>query len=121
MTNISQPVCEKCGSLMELRHEGSTQGLYCTRCGWSVVTTHISEVRLDTTEYEVRIRDGNYRNEQHVKAVAHVSGVNFLAARKLLQDTQPIVFSGKAVDVVRVREILVAAGMACVISPEFRW
>lgn len=121
MTNISYATCEKCGGVMEARQEGSTQGLYCTKCDWSVVTTHIPEIKLDTTMYEVRISHGDYRNDQHVKAVAHVAGVNFLVARKLLQDTQPIVFNGEAVDVVRVREILVAVGMTCIISPEFRW
>lgn len=121
MTNISQAVCEKCGSLMVARQEGSAQGLYCTGCDWSVVTTHIPEIRLDATEYEVRVCRGDYRNEQHVKAVSNTSGMNFLASRKLLQDTQPIVFKGEAVKVVRVREILVAAGLVCIISPEFRW
>ncbi len=121
MTSISQVVCEKCGSLMEARQEGSTQGLYCTGCDWSVVTTHIPEIRIDATEYEVRVSRGDYRNEQHVKAVSKVSNTNFLASRKLLQDTQPLVFRGEAVDVVRVREILVAAGISCAISPELRW
>lgn len=106
---------------MEVRQEGSTQGLYCTGCDWSVVTTHIPEIRIDATEYEVRVCRGDYRNEQHVKAVSKVSKMNFLASRKLLQDTQPLVFRGEAVDVVRVREILVAAGIDFAISPEFRW
>ena len=106
---------------MEARQDGSTQGLYCTKCDWSVVTTHIPEIWLDETEYEVRVCGGDYRNEQHVKVVSKVSCTNFLASRRLLQDTQPLVFTGKAVDVVRARASLVAAGMTCVISPEFRW
>jgi hypothetical protein len=113
-------VCEQCGGQIELRQEGSTHGLYCTRCDWSIVTTHIPEITLDTTSYEVRV-DGDCRNEGHVKAAAEVSGMNFLAARKLLQEPRSIVFTGRAVDVMRAREILTAAGMGCTINPDFRW
>lgn len=114
-------VCEKCQSQMEVQNTGSTQGLYCTKCDWSVVTTHISEIRLDATKYEIRIREGDYRNEQHVKAVAHVSGMNFFLSRKLLQESLPIVFKGETIDIVRARESLVSVGMECVISPDFCW
>jgi len=121
MTNTAIEVCEKCGGALVIRQEGNTQGLYCTKCNWSVVTTHIPEFMLDSTKYEVRVCRGDYRNGQHVKAVSKVSSMNFLASRKLLQEVEPLVFSGEAADVIRVREILSAAGMVCEINPEFRW
>jgi hypothetical protein len=111
--------CEKCGGELEYRREGSVQGLYCKQCGWQVVTTYIPEIEVDETDYEVRARGGDFHNEAHVKAVADVSGRNFLGARKLLQESEPLVFRGKAPGVARVREVLGAAGIAYRIAPPF--
>lgn len=113
--------CEKCGGKMEMRREGSTQGLFCTQCDWSMVTTHIPEIRLDTTLYEVSACDGDFDNASHVKTVAQLSGVNFLAARKLLQREFPVVFKGVAADVLNVRETLTKAGITSKVAPEFPW
>jgi hypothetical protein len=122
MKNIlNAAVCEKCGGKMEIRREGSTQGLFCTQCDWSVVTTHISEVKLDNTQYEVVACDGDPDDARHVKAVAQISGTNFLASRKLLQQELPLVFKGVAVDVLQVRETLTGVGISCKVTPEFRW
>jgi hypothetical protein len=122
MTNtLNAAVCEKCGGRMEIRREGSSQGLFCTQCDWSVVTTRISEVKLDTTLYEIVACDGNPDDARHVKAVAQVSGTNFLATRKILQREFPIVFKGIAVDVLQVRETLAGVGIRCQVTPEFRW
>ncbi len=101
--------------------EESTQGVSCPKCGWSVVTTHISEIKLDTVKYEVHINKGNYRNEEHIKAVSKISGMNFLSARKVLKETQPLVFKGEAIDILQVRKTLVSAGLGCLIYPEFPW
>jgi len=104
-----------------MRREGSTQGLFCTQCNWSVVTTHITEMRLDTTLYEVSACDGDFENTNHVKTVAQVSGVNFLETRKRLQQEFPVVFKGFAVDVLNVRETLAEAGISSKVIPEFPW
>jgi hypothetical protein len=121
MNNLSQIPCEKCGSPTVMRSEGSTQGLYCTKCDWSVVTTHIPEILLDTTVYEIRLTGGDYRNEEHVKTVAHVSGVNFLAARKLLQQKSPLVFTGLASRIVEIRKTLNSVNLKHQINPAFFW
>jgi hypothetical protein len=113
--------CPQCGGPTEVRQKGFTRGLYCTRCDWAVVHTEIPQINLDTTLYEVRIRDGDYGNREHVKVVADISGVNFLEARRLLQQREPVVFRGQAIDVVPVRESLKSAGILFTISPEFRW
>ena len=111
--------CEKCGGEVEFRQEGSVQGLFCKSCDWSVVTTYIPAIQLDETDYEVRVKGGDFRNEAHVKAVAEVSGRNFLGARKLLQESEPLVYKGKAPEVARAQEVLAAAGVAIQILPPF--
>ena len=107
---------------MEIRQEGSTQELFCTNCDWSIVTTYIPEILLDETLYEVSIIVGDPQNKQHIKTVAQVASVNFLAARKLLQEQSPfVVFRGIATEVVKVREVLCMVGLVYEITPEFHW
>lgn len=114
-------VCEKCRGKAELRHQGSTQGIYCTQCDWAVVTTFFPEIKKDMTQYEVRITYGDASDESQIKAVASIAGINFLAARKLLKEPQPLVFSGRAVKVLEVKKDLEAVGLTCLISPEFNY
>lgn len=123
MKNISEiPACEKCGSPVEFRCEGSTQGLFCTKCEWSVVTTCLPEILRDTTLYEVSVTSGECGSVHHLKTVAQLAGVNFLAARKLLQGPSSFaVFTGDASKVAKVRDMLKSAGLAYEIKPPFPW
>ena len=114
-------LCENCGGVMEPRREGRSEGMFCTKCDWAVVTTYTPPIMLDKTTYEVRIVGGNYRDALHVKTVAHLGGMNFLAARKLLRDPRPMIFKGRAPEVLQVRNKLAEAGLRSEISPEFRW
>lgn len=111
--------CEKCGLEIEFRREGSVRGLFCKQCGWNLVTTYIPALQLDETNYEVHACGGNHRNESHIKAVSELSGRNFLGARQLLEQHEPVVFKGKAADVLRARDVLVAAGLGYRILPPF--
>lgn len=119
--NQSIFVCPQCGGVAQGFREGRTDGIRCTQCDWSVATTYTPPIQLDPTIYEVRISHGDYKDARQVKAVAHVVGGNFLNAREILQDSQPIVFNGKAQHVVQVRESLLAAGLMVAIKPEFPW
>jgi len=77
--------------------------------GWRLsayVTTFISEIKRDMTKYEVRISGGDAHNEQQVKAIATISGVNFVTARKLLQEPESAVFKGHAVKAIEIRDAL---------------
>lgn len=123
MINFSEiPVCEKCGRSVEFRRDGSTQGVFCTKCEWSVVTTYLPEILRDTTSYEVSVTSGDDRNDQHLKVVAQLAGVNFLAARKLLQGSSGfLVFAGSATKTAEVRDMLKLAGLAYEIKPPFPW
>lgn len=111
--------CEVCGGELEYRREGSTQGYFCKNCDWAVVTTYIPEIEMDDTCYEIRVANADYENASHIKAVSAVSGLNFLATRKLLQTRAPVVFRGMATEAVRVRAALAKEGLNCSFSPEF--
>jgi hypothetical protein len=113
--------CEACGGDIEFRREDSVQGLSCKNCDWAVVTTYIPQIDIDETIYRVRVSDADFRNENHVRIVSAVSGLNFLAARRLLQQEKPLVYEGKAPDVLQAREKLVNAGLRTEISPQFNY
>jgi hypothetical protein len=111
--------CEACGGMLEYRREDRAQGRFCQHCDWSVATTFFSALELDNTSYHVRVRGGDPHNGLHVAAVAKVSGQGFAAVRHLLHDTDPLVFTGKAPEVIKVRDMLRAAGLQWDILPPF--
>jgi hypothetical protein len=120
--SVTECKCPECGGALEARREGSTQGLFCTKCDWSVVTTYLPDVLRDTTSYQVSVTSADFKNDQHLKAVAHLTGINLLAARKLLQAPGDfVVFTGLAQEVTSVRDTLRAAGLGFKIEPSFPW
>jgi hypothetical protein len=84
------------------------------------VTTNIQGVKVDERKYEVRCR-GDYQDKAHIRAVSEVTGSNFLTSRNMLQKGLVLVFVGEAEEVLRVRTILVSAGVVCEITPDFNW
>jgi hypothetical protein len=87
-----------------------------------VVTSYLPDVLRDTTSYQVIVTSGDFKNDQHLKAVAQLAGVNLLTARKLLQGPGDfVVFTGLAHKVTSVRDTLVAAGLRFKIEPPFPW
>ena len=116
------PKCERCGHLLEARRSGTTQGLFCPNCDWSVVTTYIPEIKLDATSYEILITGGDYRSLDQVKLLARVGDMNFITARKLLQENSPFVLPKRdATATAEVRDQLDSAGLGYQISPSFPW
>ncbi|WP_165670254.1 hypothetical protein [Metapseudomonas otitidis] len=120
MDKMSSLACEVCGGRLEAFNEGSAQGLRCVDCEWSLVTTQIPEIRVDEQEYDIHC-DGDFKSGAHIRAVAEVSGLNFLESRKALEGGRFVVLSGQAIDVLRVKETLESAGVRYSIEPDFRW
>jgi hypothetical protein len=118
----SNSICPKCGGALEVRRDASTQGLFCTKCDWSAVTTYLPEILRDTTTYEVMVKSGDFKNGRHLKAISQIADVNLLAARKLLQGPGDfVVFTGLAHKVKSVRDLLAAAGLEFETRPSFPW
>lgn len=111
--------CSQCGGELEARAEGRVQGLFCKHCGWAVITSRFPAIEFDQTDYEIRAIGGDFLNKVHVKAVAEITGRNFLGARKLLQETEPLVYRGQAPEVARFAAVLTAAGLGVQIVPPF--
>lgn len=113
-------VCEV-WSLVEVRRQRSTEGLFCTKCDWSVVATHLPDILQDTIPYEVRVISGDFKNDSPLKAVAQLASVNLLAARKLLQEPGGfLIFTGLASKVATVWDTLKSPGWSSELSRHFR-
>jgi hypothetical protein len=111
--------CEKCGSDTEYRIEGSTEGLFCTKCDWAIVTTHIPKIAQDITRYKVFLSSADFKNKDHVKTVSIVANKNFVQARKMIQESRPLLFEGEAIEVDKVRDALKSVGVKYEIEPIF--
>ncbi|NBF01551.1 hypothetical protein GV819_04530 [Pseudomonas sp. Fl5BN2] len=84
------------------------------------MTKNISGIKVDETKYEVRC-GGDYKNKDHIKAVSEVMGCNFIMSREILKKDLSLVFVGQAVDVLRVKGVLVSVGVYFAVSPQFKW
>ena len=111
--------CENCGSETEYRIEGSTEGLFCTKCDWAVLTTYIPKIAQDITQYKVFLSSADFKNKEHVKVVSKIANKNLLQARKMIQENRPILFEGEAVEVDKVRDALKSVGVKFEIKPNF--
>ena len=111
--------CEKCGSDTEYRIEGSTEGLFCTKCDWAIVTTHIPKIAQDITQYKVFLSAADFKNKHHLKAVSKVANRNLVQARKIMQERRPLLFEGEAIEVDKVRDALKSVGVKYEIEPDF--
>ncbi|WP_416768938.1 hypothetical protein ACMGT0_15885 [Pseudomonas sp. RHF3.3-3] len=120
MISYSLMMCERCGGELVAFKEGSTGGMKCLACGWSLVATDIHGIKLDDKDYEV-FCFGDYKNKNHVMAVSKASGCNFLESREGLRQGEFLAFCGKAIDILKVFDDLVDAGLKCSIKPDFIW
>ena len=106
---------------MELRKQGSSQGLFCTKCDWAVVTTYFPDIVRDTTNYHIYLINGNPHDATHIKMVADITKLNYIKSKALLMSESPEIFVGRAVDIIELRDRLNQAGLFTDISPDFTW
>lgn len=118
MEKIEAPFpCPECGSKTYPIQEGRTIGTKCTKCDWSVVTTYIPPIEQDNKIYTIKICNGDYHNENQIKLISKLAGVNFLQARELLRKHDSTVFSGKASETKRVKTNLESLNIIFKITP----
>lgn len=113
--------CEACGGEVEFRRKEHVQGLFCKTCDWSVVTTYIPEIDLDETVYRLHAIGGDFHSDAHVRAVSQISGLNFIGARSLLQQDEPLVLEARAPRVLEAKTRMHEVGMKTKISPPFSY
>ena len=114
--------CPDCARPLEHWISGSTQGAYCPVCRrWDVVTTYWPPILADRTIYRVLVAPNAHPSVEQVRAVAGVSGKNFLWATRVLAGPFTALFAGRAEAVLPVLAALDGAGVAREVEPAFHW
>lgn len=111
--------CEACGSDTEFRIEGSTEGFFCTKCDWALVTSHIPEIAQDITKYRVYLLHADPHNLKQIKALSSLANVNFIKAREMTNMQRPLIIEDEAIEIDNARKALDKAAIKYQIEPKF--
>lgn len=111
--------CEECGADAEFRVEGSTEGFFCTKCNWSLVTTRIPTIAQDITKYKMFLLSANPHNKEQVKALSEIANINFLQARKMAQEKRPLIIQDEALVIEKARKLFDKLSIHYEIEPDF--
>lgn len=114
-------VCEKCKGELNWRIEGATQGLWCPKCGWNVVTTYIDEIHADMTEYRLYIRNVQEIDKEKIKFVAKTANVNFIIAKQMLQKREVCILKARAPEIKAAISKLQELNIDFNVSPMFKY
>lgn len=114
-------ICEKCKANMNWFSEGSVQGWMCSNCGWNLMTTNIDEIYEDTVEYSIYIKNINEINNEKIKSIARITGVNFIIAKKMLMESHVCILKDKASKVKNVIQELEKSEIQFEIIPKFKY
>ena len=79
-------ICEKCKEKMIWKIDGSTQGWSCPECGWNVITSYISEINLDETEYSIYIEKPLKIETEKIMIISKIANVNYIVAKQMLEE-----------------------------------
>lgn len=112
-------ICEKCGAEMLSIDQYKPVGMKCPKCGWGWATTFIEPIKEDTTDYTVILCSDNVPSKESIKAIAGIAGINFLQAKKMIENAPTRLFVGKAVTVKEVIAILNASAISYQVEPKF--
>lgn len=118
---IIRDKCPKCGSILQISHIGSTQSASCAKCGWSVATSYFSPLELDDKNYVIFVKQNATPNIHQIKAISKISGDNFVEIKKKYQLEKFEVFTGRAIDVLPIKEKLEKENIAYSIVPDFKY
>lgn len=111
--------CEICGGEMEYRRDETTQGWYCTNCGWNVVTSYIEPIYEDVTTYNVFSSRNIQVGVEQLKAISKIKNINFIEAKHVLETEGNLIYKGKAVEIKEVRDKLEKNMVEYYMKPEF--
>jgi hypothetical protein len=111
--------CDICGADIEYRIEGDTEGVFCTRCNWSLVTTHIPKIAQDINIYKMYLCSADPNDKDHLKALAKVANINLLQAKKMAKENKPLIIEDEALAIDKARNILNDLSIKYDIYPSF--
>lgn len=111
--------CPECGSDTISKIEGSTLLIKCSCCDWAVATTYTDPINTDTTMYTISLCSGNIPTKELLKTVSSITGLNYIGAKKIVENPGSSFFQGKAPETKRIASALTKVGARYEINPDF--
>lgn len=112
-------ICEKCGAQMLPIDPHKPVGMKCPKCGWGWATTYIEPIKEDSTDYTVILLADNVPSKESIKTIAGIAGINFIQAKRMIENAPTNLFVGKAVTVKEVITELDVSAINYQVEPKF--
>ncbi len=103
---MAEIVCRECGGKLEYKRQGMTQGWYCTKCAWNVVTSYFPPIASDTTSFELIVSAAEPLTDDTVQMLAFVLSTDLARTKEALSHNEKLLFEGMAVPIARARKQL---------------
>ena len=77
--------CDICDKELIPIIKGHSLILTCSEHGGRIATTHLSDMELDSTNYEIFLQPNNTVNKENIKIVSEIANLNYLESKKVLE------------------------------------
>lgn len=111
--------CPVCNHDLIAFTEGSTRGVRCSHCDYSLVTTYIEPIYEDDNIYTITLDAGNVVDKQSIKVIARITGENFIFAKRCLENSPIEIVKGSAEEILEFKNVLDLSGLKYSIAPTF--
>ena len=112
-------ICKNCGAEMQYYKDGQTITWLCNNCGNGVATTMYEPIEIDNTTYNIRLVKPFKPSLNDIKIISDIAKCNYIQAKKLIEYSPSLIFSGKAVDIKIIKEKLKNNNIIFSIVPDF--
>lgn len=99
--------------------EGSTTGVRCSHCDYSIVTTYIEPLYEDDNIYTLILEAGNSVDMPTIKVIAKITGKNYIFSKHCLEKVPTIIAKGVASEIIELKRQLDSSEVKYSISPEY--
>ena len=79
-------------------YEKPALNLTCPKCGCKIATTKWEDIDLDDADYEIVLKLSANPSMNQVKFLSNLTGHNFIASKKLLEEEGGVLLKAKAVE-----------------------
>lgn len=112
-------ICEICGTKMEPFQSKSSCGLICPNCGFGIARSWAEPIDEDWTDYTITLPAGSKADTAAIKAIASVGNLNYLEAKKAIEQGCECLVVEKARAIAEKKVLLEQADVAFEITPKF--
>ena len=118
---LEKGLCPECGATLVSISSGSSGGVECKACGWSVVTTNHNTPRFDPVRYDIVVDCSPNERLRVIPVVAVLLGRGSDAVRSLIDSGRPVATGLQATALQDTYRRFVQKGVRIRVHPEFPW